>query len=234
MGKFVTNFHTNKYRGGGENDTSTSSPSKIKTVNNARLCDALFPWHTYSPCSAPSSIQKSHEQQEIEKDSDHRLNFPNDDVEEEITDRSLFNSSGYGLFANRNFKAKEWLGVYLGKVSHTQSNSGYCFDWAYNGDDYFVDAVGGIGHPVYFGMHLINHSRLHVNVTVTEDLYFSASRDICKGEELYMSYGSEFWTSVETHAQQKKEKEKLNFKMYVLIQMHLMLLRNKVTVDFVS
>ena len=66
-------------------------------------------------------------------------------------------------------------------LSQTQSNSGYCFDWAYNGDDYFVDAVGGIGHPVYFGMHLINHSRLHVNVTVTEDLYFSASRDICKG-----------------------------------------------------
>ena len=134
------------------------------------------------------------------------FNFPNDDVEEEITDRSLFNSSGYGLFANRNFKAKECIGVYLGKVSETQSNSGYCFDWAYNGDDYFVDAVGGIGHPVYFGMHLINHSRLHVNVTLTEDLYFSASRDICKGEELYMSYGSDFWTSVETHAQQKKKK----------------------------
>lgn len=109
-----------------------------------------------------------------------------------IIDRELYNKSGFGLFANRVFNKDECIGVYLGRVSKKQPESYYSYEWNHCGDVYYVDPGGGLGHPLYFGTHMVNHSRTLENVYVEDDLYFYAKRSISKGEELFIDYGQNY------------------------------------------
>lgn len=117
-------------------------------------------------------------------------------------------SSGLGLFAARNFKKGEYVGMYLG-VEVTSQNSEAFNECRYVmtcGQDRYVDARNGINHSTdpraYMGCHMMNDPTYGmklddtkwtttfalVNVICHDNLLMSATRDIAKGEELFLSY----------------------------------------------
>lgn len=106
--------------------------------------------------------------------------------------KSTLDNAGFGLFANRDFKKDECIGVYLGLVTKRNTDSLYAFEWNHGGEVYYVVPEGGIGNPLYFGMHMTNHSVTQENMFVEDDMYLYAKRNITIGEELFIDYGSKY------------------------------------------
>jgi len=138
----------------------------------------------------------------------------------------LYRQSGYGVFADRDFEVGEYIGPFLGDVkileksedSEEESNkkrkkksgqanagkkktkkeqyqSSYSLE---SPDGYIVDAKGSLWNHLYFGLHLVNDPRVDrkCNVKADEKLRFIALKKIKKGDELFFSYGRDFWKTM--------------------------------------
>jgi hypothetical protein len=121
-----------------------------------------------------------------------------------IVDTDLHRKSGFGLFAARDFVKGEYIGRYLGEVIQRRydrdgnpefTNSSYSLDL---GDDLIIDPGGGMWSPWYFGHHMINDplDPNKNNIEVAANLMFFTTRNIRAGEELFFSYGEEYWLQV--------------------------------------
>ena len=107
-----------------------------------------------------------------------------------------------GLFACRTFEANDIVGVFVGEVCDDD-------DFDYNEGTALpthrfmrLDAKGGLGHPLYYGCHLVNdpsfissgsHRRKKkTNACFHSNFLLRASHRILKGQEILASY----WYSV--------------------------------------
>ena len=107
--------------------------------------------------------------------------------------QSLIPNSGRGVFANKDFKQGEIIEVcpLITDYKKNFSNSkiaDYTFKSKFKSDQ----------EVIVFGMcSMYNHSN-KFNVHHTQDpenMIYTASRDIKNGEELYVSYGDDYWTA---------------------------------------
>jgi len=105
--------------------------------------------------------------------------------------QSLIPNSGRGVFANKDFKKGEIIEVcpLITDYKKNFSNSkiaDYTFKSKFKSDQ----------EVIVFGMcSMYNHSN-KFNVHHTQDpenMIYTASRDIKNGEELYVSYGDDYW-----------------------------------------
>lgn len=110
---------------------------------------------------------------------------------------------GFGLFARRDFLSGEFVGLYGGRVRklslfHNQDRTytaelfrPFCSLFPYVVD---ASAQGSL-------FRYVNHSRTPnlavqaIRVASLPFLAFRTIRPICKGEELFLSYGSSYWNS---------------------------------------
>lgn len=105
--------------------------------------------------------------------------------------KSLIPNSGRGVFANKDFKKGEIIEVcpLITDYKKNFSNSkiaDYTFKSKFKSDQ----------EVIVFGMcSMYNHSN-KFNVHHTQDpenMIYKAARDIKNGEELYVSYGADYW-----------------------------------------
>ena len=115
---------------------------------------------------------------------------------------------GLGLFSNSKIAKGGFIGVYLGVIDVITEmvevdNSGFGTDYAWDYPD-VLDGMPSLEvNAKYYGNELrfANHSEepnLIVEHTIVDGLwyiFFVADRDICKDEELTISYGSDYWES---------------------------------------
>ena len=123
---------------------------------------------------------------------------------------SSLKNAGYGLFAARDFKHHEQIGIYWGKIVADDSNMSHEeFEMA---SEYTLSIneaklkkfqkgfmiigspyKGGNSNVGYFGMHMMNdpaHSQTPIaaNVTIEADAVAVTTREIEAGEELFYNY----------------------------------------------
>ena len=109
-----------------------------------------------------------------------------------------------GLFADTDFKKGQMIGLYLGSTKANSDTSVYAVESSRWG---LVDPKRSFDHPdnpmCYMGMHLMNDPTSHipsgaagcpkaasrVNTVIYDDLSVHATRNITKGEELYVKRG---------------------------------------------
>jgi len=127
----------------------------------------------------------------------------NDDGE--VENEVLYRQSGLGLFAEKDFEEGEYIGLFMGDIKVDEEGgyeSPYAMKWVdEDGRDHVVDPKGSFFYPVYFGAHLMNDpkSRNKVNVKIDANLRLIALKKIAKGDELFVSYGKDYWTSMSKH-----------------------------------
>ncbi len=113
---------------------------------------------------------------------------------------------GYGVFADKKIRKNAFIGEYAGIVQLSdpdsydeENNEGYETDytWYYLDDDYPDLEING--RFVCNEMRFVNHSanaNVDVEHTLIEDqwiIFFKASRNIKKDEEILISYGEAYW-----------------------------------------
>jgi len=108
---------------------------------------------------------------------------------------------GWGVFAAKNFKKREFLAEYSGNLRRRRRSdrkNSYCFEYLIASGEktpYVVDAKdqGGIAR-------FINHSQSPnlfsslANVDGIAHIILLAKRDILEGEQLCYHYGEDFWS----------------------------------------
>jgi len=120
----------------------------------------------------------------------------------EIEDEEVYRQSGLGLFAEKDFEEGEYIGLFMGDIKVAEEGgyeSPYAMKWVdEDGRDHVVDPKGSFFNPVYFGAHLMNdpRSRNKVNVKIDANLRLIALKNIGKGDELFVSYGKDYWKSM--------------------------------------
>ena len=115
---------------------------------------------------------------------------------------------GYGVFAAADIEAGAFIGEYAGVVQPAEDEAGRPLDaGGYESDYswYYLDEVPGAPDLEINGrlegneLRFVNHSdtpNLEVEHTLFEGqwvLFFTAARDIRKGEQLLISYGEAYW-----------------------------------------
>uniref|UniRef100_A0A6C0C776 SET domain-containing protein n=1 Tax=viral metagenome TaxID=1070528 RepID=A0A6C0C776_9ZZZZ len=106
---------------------------------------------------------------------------------------SLIPNSGRGVFAEKDFKKGEVIEV-CPLITDYKKN----FENSKIKDYTFKSKFKKDQEVIVFGMcSMYNHSdnfNVHHNQD-SENMIFTASRDIKKGEELYVNYGGDYWNS---------------------------------------
>ena len=107
--------------------------------------------------------------------------------------QSLIPNSGRGVFAEKDFKKGEVIEV-CPLITDYKKN----FENSKIKDYTFKSKFKKDQEVIVFGMcSMYNHSdnfNVHHNQD-SENMIFTASRDIKKGEELYVNYGGDYWNS---------------------------------------
>jgi len=107
---------------------------------------------------------------------------------------------GWGVFARRSFKKREYLAEYTGVLRKRQKGdekNSYCFEYAYSPEEpspFLIDArdQGGISR-------YINHSSkgnlepVLASLGSLTHVILLANRPIQKGEQLSYNYGPDYW-----------------------------------------
>lgn len=113
---------------------------------------------------------------------------------------------GYGLFAAEEIRQGDFIGEYTGVVRITEEYTEAFEDGSWETDfswDY-PDETGDVvleinGRLEGNELRFVNHGRncnLDVEHTIHKGqwvIFFIANRDIAKGEQLFVSYGEEYW-----------------------------------------
>lgn len=110
-------------------------------------------------------------------------------------------NAGRGLFAARAFKKGEIIGFYGGNVTEdTSGDISYTLTIKVNGNaEKIVDAKGIETHDQAKSrgdVHMANDLPEFSNAYFTVFGFMRALEDIEKGEELYVSYGWEYWSEM--------------------------------------
>ena len=120
-------------------------------------------------------------------------------------DGNLFRQSGLGVFADKDFAVGEYIGPYLGDQRPVKQKnmheSSHAMRWIQeDGIEYTMEARGSFFNHVFLGLHIMNDPRVlrKVNVRIDENLRAFATRPISKGEELFVSYGRDYWQVVDS------------------------------------
>ena len=118
--------------------------------------------------------------------------------------KSQLTNANMGLFAKKNFKAGDIIGLFYGKVQNKASDSNYEMEGGKH--KIFIGAQGGLesGKPLYFGLHIANDPIIYEksrrmatrqdsivqahNFFIDEDFIARACRDINIGDELFLYY----------------------------------------------
>ena len=112
---------------------------------------------------------------------------------------SLIRGGGDGLFAAADFKAGAWLGEYRGRVlSLLQATRLADRDYLMGGfgPNAHVDARFAMAAPGRYVNDHFDKSRLNARFDKDKAKRVAtliATRDICRGEEIYASYGESYW-----------------------------------------
>ena len=123
---------------------------------------------------------------------EHTINNNNNSYTDKLTiKQSLIPNSGRGVFANKDFKQDEIIEV-CPLITDYKKN----FENSKIRDYTFRSKFIKDQEVIVFGMcSMYNHSNKY-NVHHTQDpenMIYTASRDIKNGEELYVSYGVDYW-----------------------------------------
>lgn len=126
-----------------------------------------------------------------------KLFFSEKSTVENIIKKSLIPDSGRGVFASKNYKKGDVVEECIVLLDYTEEISETIFNdysWGDTHNDKEVSIV-----PVTGKCNLLNDSD-NYNVDTIYDLdktimTLTANRDIKKGEELYISYGDDYWKS---------------------------------------
>ena len=114
---------------------------------------------------------------------------------------------GYGLFAMENIRKDDFIGEYTGVIDVTKEITETFDDGSYETDfswDY-PDETGKVeleinGRQEGNELRFVNHNKvfnLNVEHTLHEKqwlIFFTAKRDIKADEQLFVSYGDEYWS----------------------------------------
>lgn len=132
-------------------------------------------------------------------------NHPLYDIKE-----STIKGAGMGLFAARNFKTGDMLGLYCGKMADGLKRKpkiyGFAKQIVKKGDAWTI--IEPTHEDVFLGMHYINdplygipeaerehkaatmHDDKDYNVRISNDFLVTAETDIRQGDELFLNYGT--------------------------------------------
>ena len=122
-----------------------------------------------------------------------------------MTIRWIDKRLGYGVFANRDFESKEFIGEYIGLVRRLYrfqpENNPYCLQYPslfFSFTPYMVDAQHQ-GNETRF----LNHSykpNLEMDILLDNGLMhigFFTNQPISKGTQLTFNYGKDYWKTRE-------------------------------------
>ena len=125
---------------------------------------------------------------------EHTINNNNNSYTDKLTiKQSLIPNSGRGVFANKDFKQGEIIEV-CPSITDYKKN----FENSKIKDYTFKSKFKKDQEVIAFGMcSMYNHSNEY-NVQHNQDpdnMIYKAARDIKNGEELYVSYGDDYWNT---------------------------------------
>jgi len=107
---------------------------------------------------------------------------------------------GWGVFAEKDFEAMEFIAEYSGKVrarSKNDSKNAYCFEYLLAPSEetpYLIDAQDQGGISRYINHHpKPNLSSTFTLVDSVPHIILYTAKSVAKGEELSYDYGPDYW-----------------------------------------
>jgi hypothetical protein len=127
---------------------------------------------------------------------------------QEVLNRSLSKVSlkwindkiGWGVFAEKDFEAMEFIAEYTGVVlprGKNDSKNAYCFEYLLDPDSetpYLIDAQEQGGISRYINHHFMPN--LNSAFTIIDEMphiILYTAKSIAKGEQLCYNYGADYW-----------------------------------------
>ena len=181
--------------------TYVDGPSTSK-----RVCEVLSRSAIQEPCRAESSSPGSTHLTKTRKPDKQNLCTINHGV---VVKPSTIPEGGNGLYADRDFAKGEWVTFYdgdvreVGKQEKQSLSTGSHSDWCHvvSVDQFTVihtptepSTGDGGGGFINDGVNIFSPSNVRsVRDSERKMVLVKATRDIKKGEELFISYGNHFW-----------------------------------------
>ena len=141
-----------------------------------------------------------------------------------VVRRSTIEGAGLGLFAAQEIPAEFELGEYVGKVNRgleITNPSAYIWEVKprhprFEGEKIWIDGEEhgtGLLHDTPNNLRYVNaadeEDEINTKMVQREDkVYYRTTRVVRKGEELLMSYGSDYWEADVSHGKTKKKKRR--------------------------
>jgi hypothetical protein len=138
--------------------------------------------------------------------------------------RSTIEGAGLGLFAAQEIPAEFELGEYVGTVNRGReitNPSAYIWEVKprhprFEGEKIWIDGEEhgtGLLHDTPNNLRYVNaadeEDEINTKMVQREDkVYYRTTRRVRKGEELLMSYGSDYWEADVSHGKTKKKKRR--------------------------
>lgn len=106
--------------------------------------------------------------------------------------KSTIPGAGLGLFAGEDIKAGDRISRYWGEVNGDNPDSSYLLDLE---DGRYVDAKMATDCPARYANDARDDFANNAEFILTGSVYayIFSTRDISKGEEIFVSYGEEYW-----------------------------------------
>ena len=139
-----------------------------------------------------------------------------------VVKRSTIEGAGLGLFAAQDIPAEFELGEYVGTVNRgleITSPSAYIWEVKprhprFEGEKIWIDGEeygAGLLHDTPNNLRYVNaadeEDEINTKMVQREDkVYYRTTRRVHKGEELLMTYGSDYWDAEASHDKTRKKK----------------------------